>query len=213
MITHIINTTLHSQMDKSDFQLTTIAEVFIFVFCFAQSGLQVILALRDLKRESEAAMEASYGMRDFEAEFLKKTGTFTEAFSKHLYNEHGYESYGFLSAVYDWEKTYFDVSPKTARSRARKICNTYVGDNAELPCNLSYDCVIAMQRTLEKSDADIPYDFFVVAKGEIINMLYQDSFRRFILTSEFKRLAKMNRELTSSPMIESYSSLSQSPKI
>jgi hypothetical protein len=173
----------------SDFSFTILIEIFLVVYCFIQSGLQCILAVVDLASEKSAMAKTAFSIKEFESEFLRKNSPYHDAFSKHLASEHGYESLAFLLDVFQWEKEYFDVNAKTARARAKKIVNRYVGDTAELPCNFSENCVKAIRHTMQKSDDELKLDFFNVAKWEIIKMLYRDSFRRFIKSNEYKRLA------------------------
>lgn len=173
----------------SDFSFTMLIEIFLVVYCFIQSGLQCILAMVDLSSEQSAMAKTAFTIKEFESQFLRKSGQYHDAFAKHLASEHGYESLAFLLDVFQWEKEYFDVNAKTTRSRAKKIVNRYVGDTAELPCNLSENCVKSIRHTMQKSEDELKFDFFNIAKWEIIKMLYRDSFRRFVKSSEYKKLA------------------------
>ena len=181
---------------QGDFQFIMLVEISLVIFCFVQSALQCVLAVLDARSETSAMASIAYSLKEFERDFVRKDGRFYEAFSRHLASEHGYESLAFLSSVFQWEKEFFDVSPKTARARAKKIVNMYVGVDAELPCNLSSNCVHLIETYLKRGDDDLKYDFFGLAKSELIKMLYGDSFRRFVKSKEYRGLVE-SKEIVS----------------
>jgi hypothetical protein len=204
VICSILHAALHNTtLLGNDFSFIMLTELFLVIYCFVQSLLQCILAMVDLARERSAMAKTTFSLKEFENEFLRKTGKYHDAFAKHLAAEHGYESMAFLLDVFQWEKQYFDVNPKTARARSKKIINLYVGETAELPCNLSENCVKSIRRTIENSDEDLKFDFFNVAKWEIIKMLHKDSFRRFVSGKEYRRLAAATAGLSPAVVIPS----------
>jgi len=175
-------------LTQGDFQFTMLIEISLLIYCFIQSGLQCILAFVEYHREQRDLQGVKYSLSEFQSAFVENTGYFHDAFCRHLASEHGYESVAFLDAVLHWEKTYFDMGPKTSRTRAKKIANMYIGDHAELPCNLPSNCVRLIEIGLAKQETDLPYDFFRQAKAEIVSMLYRDSFKRFLRSKEYKAL-------------------------
>lgn len=109
-------------------------------------------------------------------------------FEQHLTEEFGIESLHFLRQCEQWQRTYFDVSPSTRLSRARKICKTYIQSDGLYAVNVSWrvnERIIAKVNRIEAEDC--PREVFDEAVLEIHKMLLSGAVLRFRISREHSK--------------------------
>lgn len=197
----ILNAALKPQLLKSDFQFLMPLEIVLVIYGFIQSVLQCMLAVMEARGHGDNSSDGdkSFSMEEFKKDFLSRDGRFYASFCKHLANEYNYESLAFLESVEQWENLFYDLGPKTSRARAKRIATMFVGEKAELPCNLPSQYTESIWKALDDPAREIRPDFFATAKAEIIRMLYADSFRRFLKTTLYARSENQGQNHMSTP--------------
>jgi hypothetical protein len=187
----LVHTALRPQMLKSNFQFLMLIDLSLIVMASTQTILQVALALRDLHRTTELSREPlmRFSLEQFAERCLIKGAPLYDAFKAHLESEYSYESLAFIENATQWEQAYYDLGPQTARIRAKAIANMFIGDHAELPCNLSAEVSGKILAQLERVDDDkkVSPELFKDALEELTNMIYRDAFPRFLASVGFQK--------------------------
>ena len=111
-------------------------------------------------------------------------------FEYHLSTEYGMENLSFLQDIYEWKKSFLDVSRSASLSRAKKLINTYIKDGGLYQINISSDMAKELLNYLKVSSDEeslqVTADIFDPASLEIARLLEIGAATRFFQTSTYK---------------------------
>jgi len=122
-------------------------------------------------------------------------------FARFLVSESSEENIQFWEAVRRWNYSYDlgTLPAETLVSDAQDIIETYIGDAAPKQINLNSTMMAQVRNAVKFTDPELKLeairDAFSVCKNEVLKIMGDDGFRRFLKSSLWQEFASNSQEV------------------